>query len=128
MTIVFPTSVLSSGFQSPEECLAYADSAHLNCLYAYIEIQQDTIAKLETRITEEQRNAQQLQEHVTRQRSVNDELEQRIQDHNNVRNAYRVPRIRGYSGFSYGFGRPRYYRRFFHPPPGFPMGYYDPYW
>ena len=44
---VLATPSWSAGFKSPEECLAYSGDAHLNCLYAYIEIQQGKISKLQ---------------------------------------------------------------------------------
>ncbi|GJL55310.1 MAG: hypothetical protein NPIRA02_24420 [Nitrospirales bacterium] len=128
IAIVSPNPAISGGFQSPEECLAYDDNAHLNCLYAYIEIQQDTIEKLETRLKTAQHHEQQLNARITRQRSVNDQLEQRIRDHTRALRAYRFPRIRGYSGFSYGVGPSRYYRRLFHPSLGFHIGHNALYW
>lgn len=126
--VTSPTLVLSSGFQSPEECLAYEHDAHLNCLYAYIEIQQDTIVQLETQLDKATRNSQQLQDNVNQQRSANDRLQQRIRDYDRTLDTYRYPRIRDYSGFSYGFSRPRYYRRFFQPHFGFHLGHDDPFW
>ena len=47
---VLATPSWSGGFTSPEECLAYSGHAHMNCLYAYIEIQQNKISKLEEKL------------------------------------------------------------------------------
>ncbi|GJL66488.1 MAG: hypothetical protein NPIRA05_14590 [Nitrospirales bacterium] len=126
--ITSPPRVLAGGFESPQECLAYDHDAHLNCLYAYIEIQQDTIGKLETRLNEATRSSQQLQDHVNQQRSVNGRLQQRIRDYSRALDTYRSPRLRDYSGFSYGFGRPRYDRRLFQPHLGFHLGHDNLFW
>ncbi len=123
-----PPTTLSSGFKSPEECLAYDDAAHLNCLYAYIEIQQEKISQLEAKLNQEKRTSQQLQDNVNHQLSLNEVLQQRISDREHDLEAYRYPPIGLYSGLLYDFGRPRYYRRFFQPQLGFHFGPYYPYW
>ena len=127
-SITAPLEASSSGFKSPEECLAYSDDAHLNCLYAYIEIQRDKIIQLETNLNEEKRTTQQLQDNVNHEHSLNEMLQQRISERENDVDAYRYPPIGLYSGFSHYFGRPRYYRRFFQPQLGFHIGPYYPYW
>ena len=119
---MLPTKAISGGFNSPEECLAYTHNAHLNCLYAYIEIQQDKILKLEATVNREIRTSQRLQDNVNQQLSLNEVLQQRIYNREDDIEAYRNPRIHIDSGFSYYFGRPRYYRRFFQPHLGFQMG------
>ncbi|WP_454062806.1 hypothetical protein [Candidatus Nitrospira salsa] len=126
--LISPTLVSSNGFQSPEECLAYDNGAHLNCLYAYIEIQQDKIVKLETQLNTEKRSSQQLQDDVHHQHDLNNVLQQQIKNREDRFNNYRYPRIRSYSGLYYGFGPPRYYRRFFQPHLGFHAGQFYPDW
>ncbi|MGB0911888.1 MAG: hypothetical protein ACPGYT_16125 [Nitrospirales bacterium] len=126
--ISIPTDAVSSGFHSPDECLAYTQEAHLNCLYAYIEIQQDKIRELESTVNKEKRTSQRFQDDVNHQLSINDLLQQQIRNQKNDINASRNTRIHIYSGFSYYLGQPRYYRRFFQPHLGFQMGYDYPDW
>jgi hypothetical protein len=68
----------AAGFKSPEECLAYTGDAHLNCLYAYIEIQKDKLAKLEDELNNQKGILGQLRDQVNRQTSVTNELQRRM--------------------------------------------------
>ena len=126
--IIASTPAVAKGFQSPEECLAYSGEAHLNCLYAYIEVQQDTIVKLESKLQKEQQDSQKLRDNINRQLSLNEALRQGINERERSQTVYRYPQIGLYSGFSYGFGRNRYHRRFFEPRFGFHFGPYYPIW
>jgi hypothetical protein len=42
-----PGFAQAAGFKPPEECLAYTGDAHLNCLYAYIELQKNQLGRIE---------------------------------------------------------------------------------
>ncbi|MCA9471498.1 MAG: hypothetical protein MRJ96_01160 [Nitrospirales bacterium] len=122
------TNALSKGFQSPEECLAYDGDAHLNCVYAYIEVQRDTIMKLESQLHKEQQTSGKLRNTVDRQLSIHERLERQIAKHERNVDTYRYPPIGLYSGFPYGFGQYPYHRRFFGPRFGFHIGPYSPIW
>ena len=122
----------SAGFQSPEECLAYEGEAHLNCLYAYIEIQKDKLSKFEQELNDVKTTTQELQNQVTRQTTVTEELKRSIERRDQQYQHYSQLRVIPHLGFSFNFGRPYHYRhygfrygfRFFSPYYG---PYYDPY-
>jgi len=56
----------AAGFQSPPECQAYTGDAHLNCLYAYIEMQKDKVAKVEDELKSQKGSLGQLRDQVDR--------------------------------------------------------------
>jgi hypothetical protein len=58
--------VQAGDFKSPEECLAYSGDAHLNCLFAYIEIQQGKITRLQEELNTQKATAGQLQDQPCR--------------------------------------------------------------
>ncbi len=98
----------ASGFKSPPECLAYEGDAHLNCLYAFIEIQKDKLAKFEDELSQVKSTTQSLQNQVTRQATVTEELRRSL---NQRDQAYRyAPRYNFLPslGFSFNFGRSRH--------------------
>ncbi|MGH7233050.1 MAG: hypothetical protein ACREJU_17085 [Nitrospiraceae bacterium] len=114
----------AGGFKSPEECLAYTGDAHLNCLYAYIEIQQGKVSRLQEELSSQKATAGQLQDRLDRQASVTEHLQDRIKDRDQLINDVRPFQISPFLGFSYsyGYGGPFYYgrpffygRRFFGP-------------
>ncbi len=123
-----PNNVWSSGFRSPDECLAFENDAHLNCLYAFIEIQENKIVELESTLNEQTRTAQRLQDDVMNQQSLNGLLQQRINNRENGFRSYRHSGVHPFSEFSYNFIRPRYHRRFFQPHIGFHFGRYYQNW
>jgi hypothetical protein len=127
------TSIVhAGGFRSPEECQAYTGEAHLNCLYAYIEIQQSKIGKVEEELKAQKGMLGQLSDQVTRQSSISEELQRRLSQSGAGAPpaqppAYVAPPL--YPGYIYG---PGYY-----PPPGlsfylggpgyyYGLGYYGP--
>lgn len=124
----------ASGFKSPSECLAYEGDAHLNCLYAYIELQKDKLTKFEDELSQVKSTTQSLQNQVTRQATVTEELrrglERREQDYRYAPRYNLVPSL----GLSFNFGRShhrhrnfgyrRFSPRFFSPCFG---SYYGPY-
>ena len=118
----------SAGFKSPEECLAYSGDAHLNCLYAYIEIQQDKISKLEKKLSGQQNATQKIQGRLKQQAIRAQALERKIQDQNTQSGSYRYQGIRPYAGLYYRFGSPYYYDPYFGPPFGYSYGLYYPWW
>lgn len=102
-----------AGFHSPQECVAYTGDAHLNCLYAYIEIQQGTIAKLEEELKTLKATPQQLQDQVNQQASVTGSLQRTMEAQE--KRLQEVPQIRviPFVGFSYHYGPPSYFGRAF---------------
>ena len=127
-SMTFPDFVQSAGFKSPEECLAYTGDAHLNCVYAYIEIQKEKISKLEEELHLLKGTANALQEKVNRQSSLTQNLQRRIDDQNQQYQEFRYPRFRPSLGFSYYSGPPYRYGRLFGPYYGFGYGPYSPYY
>ena len=125
---VLATPSWSAGFKSPEECLAYSGDAHLNCLYAYIEIQQDKISKLERKLSGQQNTTQELQGRLKQQAFRAQALEKKIQDRKTQSGGHRHQFIRPYGGFYYRFGSPYYYDPYFGPPFGYSYGLYYPWW
>ena len=118
----------SAGFKSPEECLAYKGDAHLNCLYAYIEIQKDKISKLEKGIQTQKDTTQKLQDRVDLQASITEQLTRQLEDQKNKNQGYQFNIRRPYSRFYYGFGSPYYYDPFWGPGFGLSYGSYYPWW
>ena len=111
-----PIEVQAGGFKSPEECLAYTGEAHINCLYAYIEIQQGKISRLQEEVNAHKATAGRLQDRLEQQASVTEHLQDRIKDRDQLIEGYRYAPIGPLLGlsFSYGYGAPFYYgRRFF---------------
>jgi hypothetical protein len=106
-------SAQPGGFRSPEECLAYTGDAHLNCLYAYIEIQQGKITKLQEDMATLKANAAQLQDQANRQASMTEELRRGLAEREKIR---QPPLIQVYPYFGYGFsfGGPWAYGTPFH--------------
>jgi hypothetical protein len=112
----------AAGFRSPEDCLAYTGDAHLNCLYAYIEIQQEKIARLEEELKFQHATAGQLQDQLSRQMSVTEHLQERIKERDQAVKEFRSVSVSPFWGFAYTYGSPLYYgrpffygRRFFGP-------------
>ena len=114
-TIQTPNHGHTAGYHSPEECLAYSGDAHLNCLYAYIEIQNNTIIKLEETLNTQKRTTHRLQDQVDLHASHAQRLQKQNDTYHRERQEYRYPRLRSYARFSYFFGRPHYYQRLFGP-------------
>jgi len=118
----------SAGFKSPEECLAYSGDAHLNCLYAYIEIQQDKISKLERNLRGQQKTTQELQARIKQKELRVQRLKRDNEDRKDKSRQYQFTLRRPYAGFYYRFGSPYYYDPYFGPPFGYSYGLYSPWW
>ncbi|MDX1411889.1 MAG: hypothetical protein R3351_07000 [Nitrospirales bacterium] len=125
---VLATPSWSAGFKSPEECLAYSGDAHLNCLYAYIEIQQNKISKLEEKLSDQQNTTQELQGRLKQQTLRVHALERKNHGQKDKNGRYQFSLIRPYGGFYYRFGSPYYYDPYFGPPFGYAYGSYYPWW
>ncbi|MGQ0811659.1 MAG: hypothetical protein ACT4OO_10610 [Nitrospiraceae bacterium] len=122
----------AAGFRSPEDCLAYSGDAHLNCLYAYIEIQQDTISKLQEELRTQKTTTQQFQNQVQSQKAVTEDLRRELRDRDQAHagpQVYAGPLLGFGFGYSNVWGNPYYGpfpygRRFFGPC----YGFYHPCW
>ena len=68
-----PAAAAAPSFLSPYECRAYAGDAHLNCLYAYIEIQRDKAAKVQDDLRAQRESLGQLREQVDRQQRLQEQ-------------------------------------------------------
>ena len=128
--VLLATLSWSAGFKSPEECLAYSGDGHLNCLYAYIEIQKAKISKLEKKLQGQQETTQELQGRLKQQKVRARALERKIDDRADKSRGNQYPLIRPYGGYYYRFGSPYYYDPYFGPPFGYGYGYsmYYPWW
>lgn len=65
--MVSPDTTLAAGFKPPEECEAYSGDAHLNCLYAYIEIQKEKTGKIEEELKAQKEKLDKLDAKLDRQ-------------------------------------------------------------
>jgi len=128
--------------QGPEECRAYTGAAHLNCLYAYIEIQQ---AKTQSELKTHQDMLAQLKAQTDQQASATADLQRRLAEKESAQVSppvavvppYVAPAYPGYlyPGYPYpGYLYPRVY-----PPVGLSLyfgvplyrhgyGFYGPRW
>ena len=123
----------AGGFHSPEDCQAYSGEAHLQCLYALIEIQQGKISKLEGEMKAQGGSLRQLREEHDRQAAATADMQRRLEQQSMVSPpvvqvlppVYVWPRFYpgyypGYvvpaPGLSLYFGAPYYGPRFFGPP------------
>jgi len=103
---------ITPGVGSPMECRAYSGPAHLNCLYAYIEIQHSKSGKVEEELNAQKQMLGQLRDQMDRQASTSQDLQRRLAERDGAASSYLPPPIYpglGYPGFGYpGFGYPRY--------------------
>lgn len=117
----------------PMECRAYSDAAHLNCLYAYIEIQSSTARNVEEELKAQKEMQGRLREQLDRQAAASQDLRRRLAERDPLSSspspAYVTPPIfpgYGYPGYGYlGYG----YSGYGYPAPGLSLylgvpGYY----
>ena len=72
--------VQAQGFGSPDECRAYTGETHVPCLYAYIEMEQRTLAQIEESIHRQTGVMEQRQERVDQQAAAPQETPQTVTD------------------------------------------------
>jgi hypothetical protein len=122
-----------AGFRSPEECLAYTGETHLNCLYAYIEIQKDKLGKFESELNAQRGSLGHLREQVDRQASVTQELQRRLdQSASAAPGVAPVVPAPYYPPVAYGYPYPPFGGFYAYPPfagaygypPSFGLGFY----
>jgi hypothetical protein len=116
----YPSETLIPAKGSPLECRAYTGAAHLNCLYAYIEIQSSTAVKVEEQLKAQKQMLRQLRDQMERQAAARQDLQTRLAERDTVSSSswssYVVPIFPGYAypgyaypGFGYlGYGSPWY--------------------
>lgn len=131
-TAAAPSRVPDTGTPSvgsPTECRAYSGAAHLNCLYAYIEIQRSKSGNVEEELKAQKQMLGQLRDQMDRQASASRDLQRSLAERDTAASStYIAPPIYpgfGYPGFGYGYGYPRYG----YPAPGLSLylgvpGYY----
>ena len=119
---------LGTGFKSPEECLAYQGDAHLNCLYAYIEIQKDKISKLEKGVQTQKETTEHLHNRLNQQTSITQGLTRQLEDEKNKSQGYQFNLRRPYTRFFYQYGSPYNYGPYWGSPFGYSYGGYYPWW
>jgi hypothetical protein len=122
--LLFTATVHAAGFKPPEECQAYTGEAHLNCLYAYIELQKDRLGKIEEQLKDQQSSLTELRDKVERKSAAG-----------SIEKAAPLPPEREYVPVptppSYGYAYPPY-GYYGYPPVGFgfyfgpPRYYYGP--
>ena len=111
----------ASRFRSPQECQAYTGDAHLNCLYAYIEMQQSKTGRIEEELKTQKGMLGQLREQIDRQAAASSDVQRRLDEGQTTIPPPPVyvqpPVYPGYfpgyyypsPGLSLFFGGPRYY-------------------
>lgn len=117
-TAVQAPDPLPSATRSPYECLAYSGAAHLNCLYAYIEIQRGRNGNIEEELKAQNHMLGQLRNQMDRQASANQEIQRRLAERDvpssSSASVYVAPPIYpgfgypgyGYLGYGYGYSAP----------------------
>jgi hypothetical protein len=108
--------VHAAGFKPPDECQAYTGDAHLNCLYAYIELQKDRLGKIEEQLKDQQSGLRELRDKV--ERKAESSTIEKAAPLPPEREYVPVPTPPMYGGFGYGY--PPYY--YGYPPVG--LGFY----
>lgn len=100
---------ITPGAGSPAECQAYSGAAHLNCLYAYIEIQRSKNGRVEEELNAQKQTLGQLRDQMDRQASASRDVQRRLAERDSALSSpaptYIAPPI--YPGFGYpGYGYP----------------------
>ena len=67
------STAAAPGFLSPYECRAYTGDAHLNCLYAYVEIQRSQAARVEQELRAQKETLGQIRDQVDRQQRLQEQ-------------------------------------------------------
>jgi hypothetical protein len=131
----------AAGFQPPEECQAYTGEAHLNCLYAVIELQQGKLGKIEDELKAQKNQLGALSDQVERKESSSSlekaaPLPPERQVYVPVPSPmYAYPPYYGWGAYGYGYGPsiglfigPRYFYgpRYWGGPRIYGRGFYGP--
>lgn len=112
-----PSESTAPSFRAPDECRAYTGNAHLNCLYAYIELQRGRVGKVEEDLRAQKDALSQLHDQVNRQAAANRDVEQRLSERQ--ASASIAPPVYVAPPFYPGYGYPGYYYpRYYYPSPG----------
>lgn len=110
------SEMTAPSFRAPEECRAYSGNAHLNCLYAYIELQRGKAGRVEEDLRAQKEMLSQLNETVNRQAAANRNVEQRLSEREASASS---PPVYVAPPFYPGYGYPGYYYpRYYYPSPG----------
>lgn len=126
-----PPDTITPGVGSPVECRAYSGAAHLNCLYAFIEIEHNKARNIEEELKTQKHMLGQLRDQMDRQASASQDLQRKLAERDAISSsapAYIPPPI--YPGYGYpGYVYPGYA----YPAPGFSLylgvpGYSGYYW
>lgn len=114
----YPSERMTPAMGSPVECRAYSGAAHLNCLYAYIEIQNSKAGHVEKELRAQKHMLGQLRDQVDRQAAASQDLQRRLAERDTISSssssfsAYVAPPIfpgYAYPGYGYlGYGYPGY--------------------
>ncbi len=75
-----PDHAQAQGFGSPDECQAYTGDAHVQCLYAYIEMQQKRLAQIDEAIHGQLGDMEQRRQQIDRQATPPQEIPQSVSD------------------------------------------------
>lgn len=121
----YPSPSRTPATGSPAECRAYSGAAHLNCLYAYIEIQNSKAGQVEEALKEQKHLLGELRDQMDRQAATNQDLQRKLAERDTLASspAYVAPPI--VAGYAYPYGYPWYG----YPAPGLSLylgvpGYY----
>lgn len=116
----YPSVTMMPAKRSSPECRAYRAAAHLNCLYAYIEIQSSMAVKVEEQLKARKQMLRQLHDEADRHAAARQDLQIRPAERDTVSpsswSSYVAPIFPGYAylrpaypGLGYlGYGYPWY--------------------
>lgn len=126
--------VLADESAGPWECSGYNGDAHTRCLQAFIEVQQEKLAKLEGELKSQQGSVNQLREQLDRQGAAAADLQRQLSE--TSRAAAAAPPFQFYSyppvgvglylGSPWYYGSSYFYRPYFGPRVFFGPRYFGP--
>jgi len=126
--------VLADESAGPWECSGYHGDAHMRCLQAFIEVQQEKLSSLEGELKSQQGSVNQLREQVDRQSAATSDLQRQLSE--TSRAAAVAPPVQFYSyppvgmglylGSPWYYGSSYFYRPYFGPRVFFGPRYFGP--
>ena len=126
--------VLADESAGPWECSGYNGDAHTRCLQAFIEVQRETISKLEGELKSQQGSVNQLREQADRQSAATADLQRELSETSRANAA--APPVQFYSyppagvglylGSPWYYGSSYFYRPYFGPRVFFGPRYFGP--